>query len=342
MGLSSEGRPAGPRLRVATYNVLAGGGHRWAELGHVVRATDADVIALQEIEDPEPMRRMGEKLGYDVIFGPAPRFRHQGFLSRLPVRAWRNHQDPSVYPRNSLEVTVDAPEGSSVGQVRLHTVHLTAAFQRKGRAEPERLRELEAVRSQAAQEPSVPHLILGDFNALAPGDHLRAADFLGLLSEWRRTGVLEEVGGVGQVPPQVAALRWWRRGPSGPGLDELSEVARDSLPRLPWLVHPLINLLPRGESTDTLIGALIPRAAVRSMLAAGYVDCLRRTHPRADSFTCPTYLPTVRIDYIFADLELAARLTSCEVVARQGALAEVAKKASDHFPVVAEFDLGRH
>jgi exonuclease III len=72
------------------------------------------------------------------------------------------------------------------------------------------------------------------------------------------------------------------------------------------------------------------------------VDCLRRAHPRADSFTCPTYLPTVRIDYIFADLELAGRLTSCEVAARQGALADVAKKASDHFPVVAEFDLGRH
>jgi exonuclease III len=244
-----------------------------------------------------------------------------------------------VYPRNSLEVTVDAPEGSSVGQVRVHTVHLTAAFQRKGRAEPERLRELEAVRSQAAKDRSVPHLIVGDFNALAPGDQLRAADFLGLLSEWRRAGVLEEVGGVGQVPAQVAALRWWRRGPSGPGLDELSEVARDGIPRLPWLVHPLIDILPRGEATDTVIGALIPRAAVRSMLAAGYVDCLRQAHPRADSFTCPTYLPTVRIDYIFADPELAARLTNCEVTARQGALAEVAKRASDHFPVVAEFDL---
>jgi endonuclease/exonuclease/phosphatase family metal-dependent hydrolase len=326
---------------VATYNILAGGGQRWAEIALVVRALNADLVALQEIEDPEPMRTMAEKLGYQAVFGPAPQFRHQGLLSRLPIQSWRNHQDPSMYPRNSLEVTVAAPQGSRVEQVRVHTVHLTAAFQRKGRAEPERLRELATVRVQAAAEPAVPHLILGDFNALAPGDRLRAADFLRLLSEWRRAGVLEEVGGVGQVPSSVAALRRWRRNPSGPAREKLSEVARDGVPRLPWLVHPLIELLPRGEATDGLVGALLPRAAVTSMLNAGYVDCLRQTHPRADSFTCPTYLPAVRIDYIFADPDLAARLVSCEVAASKGPLAEVASKASDHFPLLAEFDLGR-
>ena len=329
-----------PRLRVATYNILAGGGRRWSEITEVVRAIDADLLALQEVEDPDPMRSMGEGLGYTIIFGKAPRFRHQGFLSRLPIRAWQNHQDPKVYPRNSLEVTVAAPPGSSLPELRLHTVHLTAAFQRRGRAEPERLRELEAVRAQAARDSAVPHLILGDFNALGPGDRIRATDFLGQLSEWRRSGVLEEVGAVGRVPPAVAAMRWWREPGSGQPAEEVSEVARAGIPRLPWLIHPLIELVPRGDATDALAGAFMPRAAVRSMTTAGYVDCLRRAHPRADSFSCPTYLPAVRIDYIFASSELAARLVSCEVAARVGALGDIARRASDHFPVVAEFDLG--
>jgi len=331
---------AGPRLRVATYNILAGGGHRWAEIAEVVRAVDADLLALQEIEDPEPMRAMGAALGYRVLFGEAPRYRHQGFLSRLPVRSWQNHQDPRAHPRNSLEVTVLTPPGSALAEIRLHTVHLTAAFQRRGRAEPERLRELEVVRAQASREPLVPRIILGDFNALAPGDRLRATDFLGQLSEWRRTGVLEEVGAMGRVPSAVSAMRWWREPGSGQPSVEVSEVARAGIPRLPWLVHPLIELVPRGDATDALAGAFMPRAAVRSMTTAGYVDCLRRVHPRADSFSCPTYLPAVRIDYIFASQDLAERLLGCEVAGRGGALADVAKRASDHFPVVADFDLG--
>ncbi len=281
------------------------------------------------------MFRMAEQLGYEPIFGPAPRFRHQGLLSRLPIEGWRNHTDPRAYPRNSLEATLRLP--GAAGSLRVHTVHLTAAFQRRGRAEPDRVRELAAVREQAAAKPGTRHLILGDFNALTPGESIRAADFLALLSEWRRAGVLEQYGTLGPPQPRLSGRR--ERDPEA-AVVEVSEVARDGMPRLPWVFQPLLDLVPRGEGTDLLVGAIMPRDAVASMTQAGYVDCLRRVHPRGDQFTCPTYRPAVRIDYIFASPELAPLLRSCQVVGRSGRFTELARRASDHFPVVAEFALG--
>jgi len=338
MGPTPEGeRSPGTTLRVVTYNILAGGGERWSAISEVLATIGADVVAVQEVEDPAPLSAVASELGYQLLFGEAPKFRHQAVLSRLPVLAWQNHQDPAAWPRNSLEVELELPSGAVFPRIRVHTVHLTAAFQRRGRGEPDRLRELVAVRSRADHEPRLPHLVLGDFNSLAPGDGIRATDFLGQLSQWRRSGVLEEVGAIGRVPSGLASMRWWRDPQAE--VSEISEVARAGIPRLPWLVHPLIELVPRGETTDAVVGALLPRAAVRSMGDAGYVDCLRRTHPRADSFTCPTYLPAVRIDYVFATPDLAAQLVSCEVAARTGTLGEVARRASDHFPVVADFKL---
>jgi endonuclease/exonuclease/phosphatase family metal-dependent hydrolase len=347
MGSTPGGRDPAPGLsnappvRVATYNVLLGGGGRWPEIGRLLRAVDADVIALQEADDREAVERLGRELGHRVIFGSAPTPRHQAVLSRLPVTNWVNHTDPDVFLRNSLEVWVALPSGSPLTELGLHTVHLTAAFHRRGRAEPERVRELAAVRAHAACRPETPHLVLGDFNAVAPGDRVKATDFFAQINQWRRTGVLREAGVLGPIPPGLSHMRWWQDTEAETIIDELPEAVRSGLPRLPWLVHPLLEVLPRGEATDAVLAALLPRAAVRSMLQAGYVDCLRALHPRADSFTCPTYQPAVRIDYFFASRDLAAGLVKCEVVGRSGELAALARRASDHFPVVAEFNLGR-
>jgi len=331
-----------PAVRVATYNILLGGGGRWSEISQMLEALDADVVALQETEDRAAVKRAGERLGYQVIFGTAVTPRHQTVLSRLPVTHWTNHRDPAIFLRNSLEVWVEAPSGSQLSQLCLHTVHLTAAFHRRGRAEPERVRELAAVRKHADRHPELPHLVLGDFNAVAPGDRVRATDFFAQINQWRRTGVLQGAGAMGPIPPGLNRLRWWQESEATRALvEELPEAVRSGLPRLPWLVHPLLEVLPRGEATDAVLGALLPRAAVRSMTQSGYRDCLRALHPRADSFTCPTYQPAVRIDYLFASAELAKCLVRCEVVGRIGELAELARRASDHFPVVAEFRLGR-
>jgi exodeoxyribonuclease-3 len=82
----------------------------------------------------------------------------------------------------------------------------------------------------------------------------------------------------------------------------------------------------------------IRRQAIRLLLDAGYVDCYRTLHLQSPGYTYPSAAPWLRLDYVFASPEMAARLWACDLV--MGADAE---QASDHLPVWAEFlpDLGR-
>ncbi|HVA21498.1 MAG TPA: endonuclease/exonuclease/phosphatase family protein [Candidatus Micrarchaeia archaeon] len=348
----------GPRLRVCTYNVLLGGAGRWERLADLLRAADADLVALQEVDWPEPCRQVADALGYRMVFGRANMPRHQAVLSRLPIVEQRNHRDPRTFLRNSLEVTVAAPGGASFPRLRIHTVHLPAAFHRRGRGEPERVRELAAVRRHAARAPATPHLLVGDCNAVAPGDPVAASAFFARMSRWRRAGVLEAAGAIGPVPPLVERLARWRAATTRPGpgaaapdpeavaaaaaaLDdgELPEGLGAGLPRLPWLLHPLLERLPRGSGTDLVLGSLVPRDAVQSVLDAGYRDCRPPAAAGRPPFTCPTYEPAVRIDYVFASPELAPSWRRSVVLGRHDRWSTLARRASDHFPVVATFRL---
>ena len=94
---------------------------------------------------------------------------------------------------------------------------------------------------------------------------------------------------------------------------------------------PPIGVVPRGEA---VAGA--PRPAIGQLLAAGYVDCYRHCHPRAAGYTYPAAAPWLRLDYLFADPTLAARLDRCERVASAATM-----RASDHLPVWATFHTAR-
>lgn len=77
------------------------------------------------------------------------------------------------------------------------------------------------------------------------------------------------------------------------------------------------------------------RLAVRQMLTAGFVDCYRALHPDDAGYTLPPPDPGVRLDYIFANTPLIGHLQRCDVVTEP----TVVHAASDHYPVLAEFDL---
>jgi exonuclease III len=76
---------------------------------------------------------------------------------------------------------------------------------------------------------------------------------------------------------------------------------------------------------------------VARLLEAGYADCFRRLHPRATGYTCATWMPAARVDYVFADPLMAAHLKRCEVVGGRRWPDREATIASDHHPLVAEF-----
>lgn len=93
----------------------------------------------------------------------------------------------------------------------------------------------------------------------------------------------------------------------------------------------------RQKTRDRLAGQNneIPRNVIRTMLEHGYVDAHALHHPPENfgtSFT--TSHPAARVDYVFVTPDLAPRVKSCEVFKP-----EMARFASDHFPVVAELDV---
>ncbi|HTF37889.1 MAG TPA: hypothetical protein VK651_06250, partial [Blastocatellia bacterium] len=108
------------------------------------------------------------------------------------------------------------------------------------------------------------------------------------------------------------------------------------------------NTLAPGELLDTrllplrlrpfvwLSGGYIRWETVQIMLDAGYLDGYRILHPDDKGFTFPTWNPHVRLDYMFLPARFADRLKGCQV--RDEDLA--AASASDHFPLLAELDIG--
>ena len=82
-------------------------------------------------------------------------------------------------------------------------------------------------------------------------------------------------------------------------------------------------------------GRDIARSTIEMMQSDGYVDAWRTVHADHQAepgYTFPVWNPHVRLDYVFTPAEFASRFTACEI--RQ--TPEVARTASDHFPLLVE------
>ncbi|HYM26965.1 MAG TPA: endonuclease/exonuclease/phosphatase family protein [Steroidobacteraceae bacterium] len=307
-----------PTLRVLTYNILAGGGPRLDAIEQVIRAVRPDVVGLQEVLRRETLSALARCLDMYEAFAPSPSGWHVGALSRWPVLEERGHGGPWM-KRGLLEMLVQPPDGAPV---RLFVLHLRAFFSSPRAGEAARLRELDYVleRMRDARVAREPHLVLGDFNSLAPGERLRA------------TTLLRHVLAVRQ--------RQQRAGAALHGHPSVHHVLPPLAQPFGELLGAAVGLRPIGALFDGAVSALAPRAVITRMGEAGYADCYAAHHPdpRARAFTCPLPNPAGRIDYIFASPALAARLDSCEVVA--DAPGCPVGRASDHAPMIAEFRLG--
>jgi endonuclease/exonuclease/phosphatase family metal-dependent hydrolase len=320
---------------MVTYNILLGGARREEHITDVLRRIGADVITLQEVSNPQFADQLARSLGMELITGAASDGSgiNLAVLSRLPVRRWRNHTHRGRMLRSHLE-TVLTTGGGHIPELHLHSVHLAARFGERKKGEERRRRELDALLSDLADAADAPHLIAGDFNALAPGDHLEATAFFARMGELRRARVLVRQANGLVAPKRVgedaAVDEAWLRAGIDPRLDV-------GIPVLPFVVYPLTALLPRSRAVDRLLGGTIERRTIARLLDSGYLDCFRELHPRAQGYTCATWMPAARIDYVFADRVMATRLRRCEVVGSRRWPDREATIASDHHPVVAEF-----
>ena len=149
------------RLRLLTWNIRYGGHGREADLAATIRASEADVVLLQEATRPAVVEAVARETGM-AQWGTSHR-QSLGFLSRQPVDHFEWRQ-PRISRHAFLHVV---PAG---GAVHLFGVHLSAVH--AAWTERRRVYEVRAlIETVAARAPGF-HVLAGDFNTLAPGERL--------------------------------------------------------------------------------------------------------------------------------------------------------------------------
>ncbi|MBX5457149.1 MAG: endonuclease/exonuclease/phosphatase family protein [Thermogemmatispora sp.] len=315
--------------RILSYNILAGGltpcpgeDRRTEPLARLISAVQPDIVGLPEGLNPRRktekavVEELAERLEMTLIRGDHPAAGDEfqvACLTRLPVLASRVHVRPGVLTRPVLEVHVREEDGN---ELTVFVAHLIASFHKGRAAEHLRQHEIEAILDIMTAARGQPHLLMGDFNALAPGEPLRASALL------RYVLYLDQT-----LPGGESHER--------DGHPHLAYVLPDRLrPLQPLLAH-LSRNRPALWFIDALAGLYVPRKSISLLQRAGYLDCFRHLHPHEPGFTCPALMPAGRIDFIFASPELAPRLRACQVVQEGNGIK--GSQASDHLPVLAEF-----
>jgi len=170
------------QLRVLCYNIHYGlgtdGEYDIARLAHVIRKTNPDLVALQEVDvgversgRVHEAQRLSELTGLDVRFGPTQHYQGGLFgnavLTNLPILDVAIHPLPYTestsrritYPRAAIAVTVQAPNS---GPLRFISTHFQHNVPEDRLAEAKAINRLFA-RSGPDSEP--PTILAGDMNA---------------------------------------------------------------------------------------------------------------------------------------------------------------------------------
>lgn len=212
-GLSVPKAKTPGAIRIATYNILnffdrvddpnlsgefddmklAATDERAAKLAEAIRALDADVIALQEVESLEALAWFRDNwladMGYDHLASLDVGY-YRGIecsvMSRFEitqVKIWPdiriddepregpgwssvpNSNEPMEFQRSPIMVDIRTPDGYELTLFSIH--HKSGNFRHQ--REFEALKIMRFVREREAEDPSRNIIVLGDFNA-APWD----------------------------------------------------------------------------------------------------------------------------------------------------------------------------
>lgn len=119
-------------------------------------------------------------------------------------------------------------------------------------------------------------------------------------------------------------------------MGDMNSISRRDLSQL-----DLQGMLPFRRSRHFVPGTEdVDTRAMAVLESANLVDLFRTAHPDTLGATLPTPLvegtpvPELRVDYLFGTPTVAQGLRRCEVL-----VDEETKRASDHFPLLAELDL---
>jgi vancomycin resistance protein VanJ len=170
-----ESAPDGPHLTAATYNVLSVGSDP-ARVIAVIRALEADIVALQEL-GPEHAARMEAELSDRYPYqahDPALPVQGVGLLSRYPIQQTETFM-PQPHTMRFLRAVVDVA-GTPLTVYVAHPSPPSAAFSPLTYSDDQRDTQLAILRERYLQHETGPLLVMGDFNMSDQSDAYRAMD----------------------------------------------------------------------------------------------------------------------------------------------------------------------
>jgi endonuclease/exonuclease/phosphatase family metal-dependent hydrolase len=148
-------------VKLLSYNIRFGGRGRERELAEVIRTVGPDLVVFQEAIDPDVIGRLAAAT--DLPFWAARREHSIGYISRLKPSHHEWHY-PAGAKHSFLEIVLEGSES------RIFGLHLSSMFSKW--SERRRVLEIRALLKSIERHQHGFHVLVGDFNTLAPGEIL--------------------------------------------------------------------------------------------------------------------------------------------------------------------------
>lgn len=148
-------------IKLLSYNIRFGGHGRESRLAEVIRTVQPDIVVFQEATAPSVIEHLAKTT--EMPFWAARAAHSIGYISRLPIahHAWHK---PMGARHSFMEIVIAGTES------RIFGLHLSARFSKWN--ERRRWREIRALLDSIKEHQHGFHVLVGDFNTLAPGELL--------------------------------------------------------------------------------------------------------------------------------------------------------------------------
>jgi exonuclease III len=148
-------------LKLLSYNIRFGGTGREQALAETIKAAQPDLVVFQEAIYPDVIERLAEATGFP--FWASRRHHSIGFISKQKI-AYHEWHYPAGARHSFLEIVPANTE------TRVFGLHLSARFSKWD--ERRRAREIRSLLEGIKRHQDGFHVLVGDFNTLAPGEAL--------------------------------------------------------------------------------------------------------------------------------------------------------------------------
>jgi exodeoxyribonuclease III len=148
-------------LRLMSYNIRFGGVGREKRIAEVIRLCAPDIVVLQEATREAGVAEIANLA--EMPFWAAKQGHSPALVSRLPIQQYEWHHHPEIQ-RPFMEIK------PSDTDLTIYNIHLRATH--SNYTERGRMREVRALLDGIHESKDKFHLLVGDFNTLAPGELL--------------------------------------------------------------------------------------------------------------------------------------------------------------------------